>query len=348
MNWRATHLDTGAGIQIIPNATIAGASFANLARPTPEHDLVVEASFAAGDVPHEVMGVLYDVAVDMPYLRPRAAPSVSALGGGKYAVVLPLSTAGDSADARSQFTTWLWYAARRAGLTLDGAAQAPTAPADVRSAVDRSLATLGLPEEDLASLAAQARLAAFAPGESVVLPGEVPEVLRYVVSGVVVEQLPTRDGSVVEAAEHDVGEAISVEAVLREPATTRCVARGVVSLLELPATAVDQIVSGHPEVARRLNALVDLRANQRATAALDARGERAASAAGPSRRRLTQPASHSVAAATSAATPRRSVGSSTGANWGEWFDGRPATTRISCSAVAAPAKACGSAPPSSQ
>jgi hypothetical protein len=46
----------------------------------------------------------------------------------------------------------------------------------------------------------------------------------------------------------------------------------VVSLLELPATAVDQVVSSHPEVARRLNALVDLRANQRAAAALDARG----------------------------------------------------------------------------
>ena len=36
MNWRSTHLDTGSGIQIIPNATIAGASFANLAvRPRP-------------------------------------------------------------------------------------------------------------------------------------------------------------------------------------------------------------------------------------------------------------------------------------------------------------------------
>ncbi len=58
MNWRSTHVDVGTGLQIIPNATIAGASFANLSRPTPAHDLVVETSFAATDPPHVVTATL--------------------------------------------------------------------------------------------------------------------------------------------------------------------------------------------------------------------------------------------------------------------------------------------------
>ena len=58
MNWRSTHLDTGTGIQVIPNATIADASFANYSRPTPAHDHVVTTSFAPADSPHDVMRTL--------------------------------------------------------------------------------------------------------------------------------------------------------------------------------------------------------------------------------------------------------------------------------------------------
>ena len=30
VNWRAVHIDTGNGIQIVPNSTLSGASFTNL------------------------------------------------------------------------------------------------------------------------------------------------------------------------------------------------------------------------------------------------------------------------------------------------------------------------------
>jgi small-conductance mechanosensitive channel len=33
VNWRATHIDTGSGLQIIPNSVLAVASFSNLSRP---------------------------------------------------------------------------------------------------------------------------------------------------------------------------------------------------------------------------------------------------------------------------------------------------------------------------
>ena len=33
VNWRATHIDTGSGMQIMPNSVLAAASFTNLSRP---------------------------------------------------------------------------------------------------------------------------------------------------------------------------------------------------------------------------------------------------------------------------------------------------------------------------
>ena len=72
MNWRSTHIDIGSGIQIIPNATIAGASFANLSRPTPAHNLVVETTFTAEDPPHVVTSTLLRVARPSPTCAPAA------------------------------------------------------------------------------------------------------------------------------------------------------------------------------------------------------------------------------------------------------------------------------------
>lgn len=65
MNWRSTHINTGSGIQIVPNATIAAASFTNLSRPTLAHDLVVATKFSADDAPHAVLATLLSVARDV-------------------------------------------------------------------------------------------------------------------------------------------------------------------------------------------------------------------------------------------------------------------------------------------
>ncbi len=37
VNWRATHIDTGSGLQIMPNSVLAAASFTNLSRPPGAH-----------------------------------------------------------------------------------------------------------------------------------------------------------------------------------------------------------------------------------------------------------------------------------------------------------------------
>ena len=43
VNWRATHIDTGSGLQIMPNSVLAAASFTNLSRPPGTHSISVSA-----------------------------------------------------------------------------------------------------------------------------------------------------------------------------------------------------------------------------------------------------------------------------------------------------------------
>lgn len=58
--------------------------------------------------------------------------------------------------------------------------------------------------------------------------------------------------------------------------------------------------------------------------------------------------SQARAAAVSAVMPVRIVGSMTGANSGEWLDGRPSTMSLASSTVVTPANRAGSEPPKNQ
>ena len=66
VNWRAVHIDTGNGIQIMPNAALASASFTNLSRPSGAHAVTIASTFALQDRPDEVLALLARVAGDLP------------------------------------------------------------------------------------------------------------------------------------------------------------------------------------------------------------------------------------------------------------------------------------------
>ncbi len=73
VNWRATHIDTGSGLLIMPNAALAAASFTNYSRPPGAHRLTVVTTFGASDSPDEVCGMLTEHGDD-------AAPSAHRRG----------------------------------------------------------------------------------------------------------------------------------------------------------------------------------------------------------------------------------------------------------------------------
>src|SRR6476659_247432 len=121
VNWRATHIDTGSGLLVMPNSVLAAASFTNFSRPPGTHSLAVTTVFAVDDPPDDICGMLNRVAAMLPQLRPSALPSTAPLGGIQYKTLIPMRTPADDFAAQSMFLRWVWYASRRYGLHLDEA-----------------------------------------------------------------------------------------------------------------------------------------------------------------------------------------------------------------------------------
>lgn len=90
VNWRATHIDTGSGLQIMPNSVLAGASFTNLSRPEASYSLSIVSTFAPSDPPDQVCALLTDVARRLPHRRPDAPVKAVAVGGNDYRTTIPL------------------------------------------------------------------------------------------------------------------------------------------------------------------------------------------------------------------------------------------------------------------
>ena len=89
VNWRAVHIDTGSGMQIMPNSVLASTSFTNLSRPPGAHKLSMTTTFSAVDPPDRVCAMLSRVARALPQLKagsvprryPSAAPSTARPSG---------------------------------------------------------------------------------------------------------------------------------------------------------------------------------------------------------------------------------------------------------------------------
>src|SRR6185436_1573706 len=95
VNWRATHIDTGSGLLIMPNSVLAAASFTNFSRPPGSHSLAVTTVFTVDDPPDDVCGMLTRVAGTLPQLRPDSAPASRPAGEAEYTTLIPLRSPAD-------------------------------------------------------------------------------------------------------------------------------------------------------------------------------------------------------------------------------------------------------------
>src|ERR1700710_326247 len=66
VNWRATHVDTGGGLHIIPNSVLAAPSFTNFSRPPGSHSVSISTVFSIDDPPDDVCRMLSRVASSLP------------------------------------------------------------------------------------------------------------------------------------------------------------------------------------------------------------------------------------------------------------------------------------------
>lgn len=271
VNWRAVHIDTGSGIQIVPNSTLSGASFTNMSQPDGPYSADADVKFSTDDPPHEVMAMLLEVADGLPMRLPGERASVSYAGAGAYGVSIPVTGPADASRALSTYLSWLWYAARRRRFALDGDATDPLAePQVLTEALTAVAPTLHLRETDAELLASSARLERFGVGEVVLPSGVVPDEVRVVVSGRAMIAVEA-DGGRVEVGFSEKGELIGQTALTRERTQAVTVAGEILTVLVLPLAVVDELIRTRPRLAAEIGESLELKRAQ-AQARLDELG----------------------------------------------------------------------------
>lgn len=259
VNWRACHIDTGAGIQIVPNSTLSGASFKNLSRTDGAFLVAVPVTFTTDDAPHEVMDLLVEVgdALPMRSLGERATAEYE--GSGRYLVTLPVESPSTAQAALSLYRSWLWYAARRRHLALDGDATDPIAePGRLEEALAVIAPSLHLGAADRERLLACARLVRYGVGELIHPAGVVPREIGFVVDGVV-RLMVEAGGGRIEFQQAERGDSVGQTALTREATLTVAVAGEVTTLLSVPLETIDELVRARPQLARDLGQSIELK-----------------------------------------------------------------------------------------
>ncbi|MGP6178300.1 mechanosensitive ion channel domain-containing protein [Microbacterium sp. A196] len=252
VNWRAVHIQTGAGIQIVPNSTLSGASFTNMSEPAGPYSANATVSFSTDDPPHEVITMLIDVADALPMRLHRLRASVEYAGSGSYGVSIPVVGPADADSALSMYLSWLWYAARRRGFALDGDSTDPVAePARLVEAMAAIAPTLHLREDDTEALLDTARLERFGIGEIVLAAGVIPDEVKVVLSGSAVLGAEF-DGGRIDFGTVEKGDLIGLTALTRERTDAVTVAAEVLTLVAIPLTSIDALIRTRPRLATEI------------------------------------------------------------------------------------------------
>ena len=270
VNWRAVHIDTGAGIQIIPNSTLSGASFTNLSQPEGPKHVTTSVKFTTDDPPHEVIALLLEVADSLPMRMEGERATADYAGGGAYSVTLPIASPALEQQALSLYLGWLWYAARRRGLALDGDATDPIAePGQLEKALEIVGPTLHLGDSERALVLSTARLERYGTGEIVLPTGVVPDEIRFVVHGRA-RLAAEAAGGRIEFATVEPGDYLGQTALTREKTLTTAVAADVLTVLAVPLATVDELVRQRPRLAAEIGASIELKRKMASEALADA------------------------------------------------------------------------------
>jgi small-conductance mechanosensitive channel len=262
VNWRATHIDTGGGLQIMPNSVLAAASFTNFSRPPGSHSLTVTTLFSLDDPPDDVCATLNRVAGTLPQLRPDAVPSSVPAGGLQYKTSIPLRTPADDFAAKSMFLRWVWYASRRAGLHLDEAEDEFATPDRLETSLRIIAPTLRLNQADQDELLPHARITRYGADEYIQFAGQVPKRMTFVVNGRIRLVAPGDDGSVIPVRILEEGDFLGQTTLTREPVSTAAYALEEVTVLQIEREYIEELVARKPLLLQDIGrAIEERRAN---------------------------------------------------------------------------------------
>ena len=257
-NWRAVHIQTDRGLQITPNSVLAATSFTNLSRPPGAHQLEITTTFALTDPPDRVRHLLSRVAGTLPQRKADSAPTAVAAGSGEYRISMGLKSPADDGAARATFLRWIWYAARREGLHLDGAADDFSTLARVQMAMRTVVApALRLSLTDQQSLTPHAKIVRYGTDEVVQMIGEVPTAMTFLIKGSIRLTTTTEDGSVLSLSVLEEGSFVGLTTLTRQPSLATAYALEEVTALEIDREHVEDLVMRSPRLLQELGRIIE-------------------------------------------------------------------------------------------
>jgi small-conductance mechanosensitive channel len=257
-NWRAVHIQTDRGLQITPNSVLAATSFTNLSRPPGAHQLEITTTFAVTDPPDRIRDVLSRVAGTLPQCKPETTPVAVATASGEYTVTIGLKSPADDGAARATFLRWIWYAARRAGLHLDGADDDFSTPARVQMAMRTVVApALRLSLTDQQSLISHAKIVRYGTDEIVQFAGEVPTAMSFLIRGSVRMTTTTDDGAVLPVSLLEAGSFLGLTTLTRQPSLTTAYALEELTALEIDREHIEELVMQSPLLLQELGRIIE-------------------------------------------------------------------------------------------
>jgi CRP-like cAMP-binding protein len=252
------HIQTGHGLQITPNSVLAATSFTNLSRPPHAHKLSITTTFSVADPPERVRRLLVRVASALPQRKADVAPSATAAGTGEYRVSIALKSPADDGAAQATFLRWIWYAARREGLHLDGADDDFSTPARVQKAMRMVVApALRLSNTDQQSLIPHATVIRYGADEVVQYAGEVPTAMTFLVKGSIRLTTTNEDGSVVPLSVLEEGSFLGLTTLTRQPSLSGAYALEEVTALEIDREHIEDLVLRTPLLLQELGRIIE-------------------------------------------------------------------------------------------
>lgn len=260
MNWRATHIDSGNGIIMIPNSNLAGESFTNLSRASSAWETSTDVRFATDDPPQEVLDLMVAVASDLPEVHPDCEPYAIPLGKSWYEINIALTAPGKSYMTLGLFRTRLWYAARRKGLHLDrDLTDNYATPERTKAVLSRVAPYLYLTPDDVEHYATLVKLERYSEGESVQKWGTIPDGVRVIVSGVVQLSTPGPEGAQIPVTQLKRDDLLGLTALTRQVVAANAIVVDELAVLFLPIALVDSLVKTRPALARDIGLAIDHR-----------------------------------------------------------------------------------------
>ena len=176
----------------------------------------------------------------------------------EYRLTIGLKSPADDGLARTTFLRWIWYAARREGLHLDGAEDDFSTPARVQAAMRTVVApALRLSLTDQQSLTPHARIVRFGTDEVVQFAGEVPTAMTFLISGSVPVTTTAEDGSVLSLSALESGSFLGLTTLTRQPSLSSAYALEEVTALELDRDHIEDLVMRSPLLLQELGRVIE-------------------------------------------------------------------------------------------